>query len=134
MAEFALLSGLNYTNNKFNDKEKKIINTYNNNYSIEEKMLLDDLKYSIYNSDIIKKTTENINNFYQARSNDVLDPKKYLIPVYYNSHEESGPSVNNIDKTSENFETQFNLQTFNNNNFLPKNEANIYGNDAAHNA
>ena len=114
MAEFALLTGLNYLEK--NEKQNS-------------KILLDDYKYSNYHSNNVSKTNQNIKNIYEQRKNDTMDPKKFMIPVYYNLQTESqdtGSGTNTYNGPSvEKFENQFEPARFNSKSVVPLNDIDI---------
>jgi len=113
MAELALLAGLGYAG-YISEKDPKNIN---NKSSYDDKILLDDYRYSQYHSNIVQKTDENIKNIYDQRKKDTMDPKKFMIPVYYGLEDkarEMGTGTDIIkNNVQESFTNQFDLQKFN---------------------
>jgi hypothetical protein len=121
MAELALLAGLGYAGYISEPDQKHI----NNKTSYDDKLLLDDNKYSEYHSNIIQKTDLKIQNKYKQREKDTMDPKKFLIPVYYGLDDESkqmGTSTEINKPIQESFTSQFELQKFNSKNTVPVND------------
>jgi len=88
--------------------------------SYSDKVLLDDYRYSQYHSDTIKSMDSKVKNIYKHREIDTMDPKKFMIPVYYGLEDkvnEMGAGTNQVSNTSnsqsQSFESQFELQKFN---------------------
>jgi hypothetical protein len=113
MAELALLAGLGYAG--YISDKKSITQDKNTLYS--DKVLLDDFRYSQYHSNITKQMDEKVKNVYEQRSKDTMDPKKFMIPVYYgleDKAEQMGAGTGTEPrKQVETFESQFELQKFN---------------------
>lgn len=116
MAELALLAGLGYagymSEKDTNIKDKKQSSTYS------DKVLLDDFRYSQYHSDTIKQMDEKVKNIYKQREQDTMDPKKFMIPVYYGLEDKaeqmgSGTNIKQSNTNGETFESQFELSKFN---------------------
>ena len=122
MSEFALLTGLNYLSSNIKSKENNIIN----NTNINDKILLDDYKYSQYNSNIVLNTNNNIKKLYEDRKKDTMDPKKFMIPIYYNlqtQNQDTGSGTNIYNGPEvETFNDQFELAKFNNKSVVPQND------------
>jgi len=122
MAELALLAGLGYAGYISKNEEKNV----NKKTLYDDKILLDDYRYSDFNSNIANKVDENIKNVYNQRKKDTMDPKKFMIPVYYGLEDklnEMGPGTDIIkDKSEDNFSKQFELQKFNTNKAVPFND------------
>jgi len=114
MAELALLAGLGYAGYI---SEKNSI-TQDNKTSYSDKVLLDDYRYSQYHSNITKQMDDKVKNIYEQRSKDTMDPKKFMIPVYYGLEEKAeqmgaGTRPESTKQNVETFESQFELQKFN---------------------
>ena len=124
MAELALLAGLGYAGYISKNEEKNV----NKKTLYDDKILLDDYRYSDFSSNITNKVDENIKNIYNQRKKDTMDPKKFMIPVYYGLEDkinEMGPGTDIIkDKSEDNFLKQFELQQFNANKAVPSNDVN----------
>ena len=122
MAELALLAGLGYAGYISKNEEKNV----NKKTLYDDKILLDDYRYSDFSSNIANKVDENIKNVYNQRKKDTMDPKKFMIPVYYGLEDklnEMGPGTDIIkDKSEDNFSKQFELQKFNTNKAVPFND------------
>ena len=131
MAEFALLSGINYAGRI--SESNLPINKTKSNYN--DQLILDDYKYSNYHSDIVSKTKTNIKNMYDKRATDSMDPKKFMIPVYYNLQDESKEYGNNASiytgPTVESFHNQFEPQKINNNSVVSANDVNTKDKNAS---
>ena len=117
MAELALLAGLGYAG--YISDKKSINQDKNTLYS--DRVLLDDFRYSQYHSNITKQMDEKVKNVYEQRSKDTMDPKKFMIPVYYGleDREQIGAGSSSESRKQgvplETFESQFELQKFNSN-------------------
>ncbi len=119
MAELALLTGLGYAG--YITQKEPAVDNKKTSYS--DKVLLDDYRYSQYHSDSIKSMDSKIKNIYKQRANDTMDPKKFMIPVYYgleDKNNEMGAGTDEIANSKINsnqtFESQFELQKFNSGN------------------
>ena len=112
MAELALLTGLGYAG-YITEKDPATASKQN---SYSDKVLLDDYRYSQYHSDTIKSMDSKVKNIYKQRANDTMDPKKFMIPVYYGLEDkvnEMGSGTNSKPSNTQSFESQFELQKFN---------------------
>ncbi len=113
MAELALLTGLGYAG--YITEKDPAQATKKTSYS--DKVLLDDYRYSQYHSDTIKTMDSKVKNIYKQRQMDTMDPKKFMIPVYYGLEDkakEMGAGTNQVSNPSQtqSFESQFELQKF----------------------
>jgi hypothetical protein len=112
MAELALLASLGYAGYK-SEKESKNVN---NKSLYDDKILLDDYRYSQYHSNIETKVDDKVKEIYNRRNQDTMDPKKFMIPVYYGLEDkarEIGTGADIIQRPiKESFESQFEPQRF----------------------
>ena len=112
MAELALLASLGYAGYT-SEKESKNVN---NKSLYDDKILLDDYRYSQYHSNIETKVDDKIKEIYNKRNQDTMDPKKFMIPVYYGLEDkarEIGTGADIIKASNkESFESQFEPQRF----------------------
>jgi hypothetical protein len=112
MAELALLASLGYAGYK-SEKESKNVN---NKSLYDDKILLDDYRYSQYHSNIETKVDDKIKEICDKRNQDTMDPKKFMIPVYYGLEDkarEIGTGADIIQRPiKESFESQFEPQRF----------------------
>ena len=116
MAELALLAGLGYAG-YISEKDTQLKDK-NSSITVSDKVLLDDYRYSQYHSDTIKQMDEKVKNIYKQREQDTMDPKKFMIPVYYGLEDKAnefgaGTNINSSNGTNGTFESQFELQKFN---------------------
>ncbi len=110
MSELALLSGLGYIGSQMPNEKIKV---NNNVMSYSDKILLNDNDFSQYNSNTIQNTDEKVKKIYNQRSKDTMNPKKYMIPVYYGLEDkanELGTGTQIINRQTESFSDQFELQ------------------------
>ena len=112
MAELALLASLGYAGYK-SEKESKNIN---NKSLYDDKILLDDYRYSQYHSNIETKVDDRVKEIYNKRNKDTMDPKKFMIPVYYGLEDKAREIGTGADiikaPIKESFESQFEPQRF----------------------